>query len=82
MRKYKWLYLYKQEARIGLARSYRLRTKDHLRIAHYKYFSRLTIVLKEDLDRCMDAHKYNHYSMKKGNEHHLTLIVESRVLKI
>lgn len=46
------------------------------------FVSSLSPSLATDLERCLDSHAYNHYSMKKGNERHLTLILESRVLKL
>ena len=48
----------------------------------YSFYSRLSHRLRKDLEDSIDNHVYKHYSMKKGNEHHLTLIVESRVLKL
>ena len=38
--------------------------------------------LAADLDYYLQQYLYKHYSMKKANEHHLTMQVESRVLKI
>ena len=48
----------------------------------YSFYSRLPARLRKDLEDSIDDRVYKHYSMKKGNEHHLTLIVESRVLKL
>jgi len=59
-----------------------LKTKNHLKLADFKYFETMPAIFREDLERCKDQITYNIYSMKKGNEHHLTLIVETRVLKI
>ena len=42
----------------------------------------MPIQLRKDLIRAVDENLYKNYSMKKGNEHHLTLILESRILKI
>lgn len=56
--------------------------KNHLKIISYQYYSHLPQILIDDLERCADNRIYNHYSMKKGNEYHLTLIVETSVLKL
>ena len=39
-------------------------------------------MLRNDIESYAHNRAYNHCSMKKGKEHHLTLIVESRVLKL
>ena len=59
-----------------------MRNKLHYIIAKCPYFLWMPSQLRLDIERCLDSKAYNNYSMKKGSEHHLTLIIESRILKL
>ena len=74
--------MYRSEALIGFTKSFRLKTGSFYVIAANRYYPTLPESLKVDIHRCIDKRIYNYHSVGKGVEHHLTLILESRVLKL